>query len=80
MKKLIGISAIIIGTALAYCGNNNHRGDDNTMSDSTMNSTTDSSYQNSNVSPTNPSNMRTDTIAPGDSMNMHRMDTPAHIR
>jgi hypothetical protein len=75
MKKVIGISAIIIAMAFAYCGNHNGRGDDNTRSDSIMNSTTDSSYQNSDVSPTNPANMSTDTMR-ADSM--RRAETTMH--
>ncbi|MBV4360104.1 hypothetical protein [Pinibacter aurantiacus] len=75
MKKTIGISTIIIGMFFAYCGNDNSRGSNNSGSDSIMNSNTDSSYQNSNASPTNPSNMSTDTLR-ADSI--HRADTPMH--
>jgi hypothetical protein len=75
MKKIIGISAIIMGMAFAFCGNHNERENGNTESDSTLNSTTDSSYQNSEASPTNPSNMSSDTMRRDSTP---RADSPMH--
>jgi hypothetical protein len=75
MKKVIGISAVILELIFAGCGNRNGREDDSTMSDSMLNSNIDSSYQNSNASPTNPSNMSSDTMRRD---SMMRVDTPVH--